>query len=235
MLLDPISTGELILLVEGRIQRDRESRLDEMKRGLGGGDLVGQGEGEEEGTGLEKSYSMALEFLFSKREACIFHPGRLHHLKSLPLTEWSPQSPIPQEPIAQSPPSAHLPADSTPSPTRRTRLRLLRSQWRISHPSPAKLVRRVRFAAGEGVFDEETGEEYVTAPERMSLGSRSSSIDSSLEEWFVAPQEQREQVERARSVGGLIREGRIREEGVVEEGNGMGGEEILDDEGGADE
>ena len=237
MLLDPISRGELISLVEERVRMGRKGRTDRSREGKDGMTKEGQkgsdfNHGKEEENALATAYSMALAFLFSKREACIFHPGRLTHLKTLPPTQWSPEELIPQSSNTSQQPRT----ESTSSlPTRRTRLRLLRNQWYISRTSPAKLVRRVRFAGGEGVFDEETGEEYVTAPERMSLGSRSSSLDSSTEEWFVAPQERSDNVERARSVGGLIRQGRMREEAVVEDGDGGQegqGEEQGEDEGG---
>ena len=74
------------------------------------------------------------------------------------------------------------------------------------------------------------------------MGSRSSSVDSSassMDEWFIAPDDQGQEVERARSVGGLIREGVVKE-GVVdgeegnEEGPGEDGEMVaVDDEGGS--
>ena len=203
MLLDPISTGELTSLVEGRVRMGQEGKTDRNREVNDGVAKEGQERSdfnheEEEKDALATAYSIALAFLFSKREACIFHPGRLTHLKTLPPTQWSPEGLLPQ-----SSTTSHQPRTSSTGslPTRRTRLRLLRSQWYISRTSPAKLVRRVRFAGGEGVFDEETGEEFVTAPERMSHGSRSSSLDSSMEEWFVAPQERSDNVERARSVG----------------------------------
>lgn len=221
MLLDPISTGELISLVEGRVRISQEGNTDRRRNVNDGVAKEGQersdfNHGKEEENALATAYSIALAFLFSKREACIFHPGRLTHLKTLPPKQWSAEGLFPQSPTTSDQPRTESPGSF---PTRRTRLRLLRSQWYISHTSPAKLVRRVRFAGGEGVFDEETGEEYVTAPERMSLGSRSSSLDSNMEKWFVAPQEQSDNVERARSVGGLIRQGRTREEAVVEDGD----------------
>jgi len=101
--------------------------------------------------------------------------------------------------------------------TRRERLRVLRKQWWDTHQAPAVLVRRVRFVPtlGDSVDagEEDDGDVFYTATEGTI--SRSGSTDSSKDEWFVAPEEEGEELVRGRSVGGMVREGRRLWEGTV--------------------
>jgi hypothetical protein len=85
-------------------------------------------------------------------------------------------------------------------PTRRTRLHILREQWLQSRQSPARLVRKVRFT------DDSPDEEFVNAPESLQAIGRSLSNES-REEWFVAPEDPGESVQRSKSVSGLLRAG----------------------------
>jgi hypothetical protein len=87
-------------------------------------------------------------------------------------------------------------------PSRRTRLRKLRAEWIKTRQSAALLIRKVRFAVKD---PESPEEEFVTAPESMPSASRTSSSES-REEWFVAPEVQGDVLERAKSVGGLLKD-----------------------------
>ena len=146
---------------------------------------------------VKSAISTSLSFLLSKRDSIPLRPSKLPPLRSLPESKWSTYSP---------------PTPLADQPTRRARLRILRAQWRKTQQAPSQTIRRVRFS------DPSEEDEFVTAPEsfsRSSLG-RSSSAES-REEWFVAPDESGGPVERAKSVAGLIREGKMREEAIIEE------------------
>ena len=137
----------------------------------------------------------ALTYLLSKRDSLPLKKGTLPMLKSLASSNWTAVQP------------------TTDFPTRRTRLRILRKQWRESHIPPAKLIPKVHFTN----TTPSTGK-FVTPPESFSRASmgRFSSAESS-DEWFIAPEEQGGPVLPGKSVAGLFREGRMREEAVVEE------------------
>ena len=84
--------------------------------------------------------------------------------------------------------------------TRRHRLRQLRAEWRRTRAPPRTLVRKVRFAPTEGVGTEK----WYLADE--GTGGRRGS--EGKEEWFVAKEEQDGgELERGKSVRGLLREG----------------------------
>jgi hypothetical protein len=141
---------------------------------------------------------MALSYVTAKRNAIPFQRGSLPPLLGLADTKWSTYSP---------------PTPSSKQPTRRTRLRVLRAQWRKSHQSPSQIVRHVHFT------DPAEEELFYTAPETISrTGSlaRTSSSES-RDEWYVAPETASEEVERTKSVAGLIREGKMQEEAIAEE------------------
>lgn len=143
---------------------------------------------------VKSAITTSLSYLLTKRDSLPFKKGILPTLKSLSTSNWTPVQ------------------TTTDFPTRRLRLRILRKQWRESRTPPSTHVRKVRFTATPST------EEFVTAPESFSRGSlvRSESIESG-DEWFVAPEEQGGPVERGKSVAGLLREGRMREEAVVDE------------------
>jgi len=173
MLLDPISTLDLIHILETHPSNDDKE--------------------------IQPVIATALTYLTSKRDSIPLRKGKLPPLRSLPETKWSNYT---------------LAAPSTDQPTRRTRLRILRASWRQSHQAtPSQILRKVRFS------DPAEEDEFVTAPESMSapapLGRSSSS--ESKEEWFIAPEAAGGEVERAKSVAGLIREGKLREERIAEE------------------
>ena len=175
ILLDPISSIELIRLVEHHADDDSND------------------------SDLQDALSASLDYLCSKHEAFTIQPGTLPTLKSLPETKWADFSP---------------PKDTAAYPTRRLRLRGLRAQWRQSHQSPTRLVRRVRFT---DIGSPDTEEEYVAAPETISRGEMGRSLSAeSREEWFLAPEEQGGTVERGKSVAALLREGKLKENAVVD-------------------
>ena len=139
--------------------------------------------------------SLALSYLSSKRDTLPLQLGELPSLRTLPDTKWS----------------TYIPPTSTSS-TRRSRLRAMRAQWRQARSSPSQIVRKVRFSDGQ---EEDV---FVTAPETFSRFSvRRTPSSESKEEWFVAPEEEGGEVELAKSVGGLIREGKLKEEATEEE------------------
>jgi hypothetical protein len=143
---------------------------------------------------VKSAITTSLSYLLTKRDSLSFKKGILHTLKSLSTSNWTPVQ------------------TATDFPTRRLRLRILRKQWRESHTPPSTHVRKVRFTATPS-----TGE-FVTAPESFSRGSLSRSESSeSGDEWFIAPEELGGPVERGLSVAGLLREGRMREQAVVDE------------------
>jgi hypothetical protein len=98
-------------------------------------------------------------------------------------------------------------------PSRRSRLRKLRTEWIKTHQFPTPLIRRVRFAVEDTSSPED---EFVTAPESMPSASRTSSSES-REEWFVAPEVQGAVLEHTKSVGGLLRDNK--EDAIDSEAN----------------
>ena len=173
MLLDPLSTLDLIHILETHTSQDDP----EMKTVI----------------------SSALSYLTSKRDSIPLRRAILQPIRSLPETRWSTYTP---------------PKPSPDQPTRRTRLRILRAQWRKSHQSPSQMIRKVHFSGP----DPEDDEEFYNAPEtmsRVSLGRSSSS--ESREAWFIAPETTGGEVEPAKSVAGLIRDGKMSEEAIAEE------------------
>lgn len=151
----------------------------------------------EQSSGLKEAIQQTLEYIYSKPH---YYPPTVWPIRSDRLWE-----------VASARKQVRI--------TRRERLRVLRKQWWDTHQSPAVLVRRVRFVPtlGDSVggAEEDDGDVFYTATEGTI--SRSGSTDSSKDEWFVAPQDEGEELVRGRSVGGLVREGvRLREEAVVD-------------------
>ena len=144
---------------------------------------------------IKSAIATSLAFLFTKRDSLLLKKGILPTVKSLPASNWTQIE------------------TTTKFPTRRVRLRVLRKQWQDSHILSPKLVRKVRFTATPST------EEFVTAPESSLRGSRGRSESmESRDDWFIAPEEQGGPVEQGKSVAGLLREGRMREEAVDESG-----------------
>ena len=192
MLLDPISVNDLIRLLE-QLLESREAKAEDHDNEA------------ENHNSVHEALTSALSYLTLKREYLVIKKGKLPEAKSLQETNWTTYS---------------KPTTTVQGlPTRRTRLRTLRAQWRTSRQSPSKLIRKVRFTT------DDLQEEVVDAPEtpRKPMVGRSSSTDS-RDEWFTAPEEPIESIETGESLSEFLGESGIKGEGgdAKEGGRGRG-------------